>query len=120
MLALFVGHHGSVEACSWADDGRQVVSAGADMTLRVWNSENGEEMAVLEGSSDCASTANGDMLVTAGRNDALKIYRRGCASLTFFASGAISRISVSPDGKRIAAGDRLGSVYLLRIVPSEA
>jgi WD40 repeat protein len=40
----FAGHGGLVYACAYSPDGRRVVSASADRTLRVWDPESGPRL----------------------------------------------------------------------------
>ncbi|OHU84335.1 MULTISPECIES: pentapeptide repeat-containing protein [Pseudoalteromonas] len=67
------GHSGAVLACAVLGDGITVVSASADGTLRLWNSQTGECLKVLQGhqSSVTACTVLGDgrTIASAGGNE---------------------------------------------------
>lgn len=60
-----------------ADDQR-VVSASSDKTLRIWDLESGEAIAVLEGHAasvdGCAVTTDGKYVVSASVDDTLKVW----------------------------------------------
>jgi hypothetical protein len=49
-----VGHASGVNACAVTPDGRRVVSASYDSTLKVWDLETGRPLATLEGHADRA------------------------------------------------------------------
>ena len=48
-LGTLAGHTDAVEAVSFAPDGRRLVSAGSDKSIRVWDARTGETLAVLTG-----------------------------------------------------------------------
>src|SRR5437879_4273405 len=47
--AVLKGHEKEVYAVAFSSDGKLLVSAGADKTIRVWNLATGKEQAVLRG-----------------------------------------------------------------------
>lgn len=52
LTATLKGHKGMVNALDHAPDGRTLVSAGADRTVRLWDTERARPLAVLEGHTD--------------------------------------------------------------------
>ncbi len=51
MLTL-TGHRGDVHCAAFSSDGRFVASGGADHTVRLWQAEDGKELALWEGHTD--------------------------------------------------------------------
>jgi WD40 repeat protein len=69
-LLTFTGHKGvnppSIEACAFSPDGTKIVSGGSDWTLKLWNSETGEELSsfkVGEGIKCCSFSPDGSRVV---------------------------------------------------------
>jgi len=77
-----VGHTDKVTACAVTPDGRRVLSASKDSTLRVWDLETGRALATLEGHARAfAVTPDGQRLVSASWHRPLKVwdFKRACA-----------------------------------------
>ncbi|HEX7840280.1 MAG TPA: AAA family ATPase, partial [Kofleriaceae bacterium] len=78
LIRDLVGHADRVSACAVTPDGRRVISASWDRTLKVWDLESGRVLATLEGHagwvSACAVTPDGRCMVSASRNRMLKVW----------------------------------------------
>jgi WD40 repeat protein len=91
-----------VLSVAYSTDGRWLVSAGADSSVKVWEAETGQEilstrhMATPEG---VAFSASGDRLVSS--NGSMWDAQTGLSIPT--AWGRLSRAALSPDGDRLAA-----------------
>jgi len=44
-VATLTGHQSLVLSCAWSPDGRRIVSASRDGTLRIWDASTGIELA---------------------------------------------------------------------------
>jgi WD40 repeat protein len=79
------GHTHRVTACAVTPDGRHVVSASWDGTLKVWELWSGRAVATLQGQDNlltvCAVTPDGRHMVSASYDHTLKVwdFQRGCA-----------------------------------------
>lgn len=47
--ALLAGHQGAVSSVAFSTDGKHLLSGGADMTVRVWSTEDGSAVRTLSG-----------------------------------------------------------------------
>ncbi|HET7502486.1 MAG TPA: AAA family ATPase, partial [Kofleriaceae bacterium] len=72
------GHTSGVTACAVTPDGRNVVSASADETLKVWELASGRVVATLEchtsGVLACAVTPDGRHVISASADETLKVW----------------------------------------------
>jgi WD40 repeat protein len=107
------GHAGSVQACAVTADGRRVVSASHDQTLKVWDLDSGRELATLQGHASvvtaCAVTPDGRRVVSASADQALTVWDldsgRELATLQGQAAH-VTACAVTPDGRRVVSASR--------------
>ncbi len=52
LATVFDGHADGVRACAWSSDGRWVLSASDDKTLRIWDAASGAMVRELTGHTD--------------------------------------------------------------------
>jgi WD40 repeat protein len=131
-LATPTGHSSFVKACAYSPDGRHIVSASGDSTLKIWDAESGAELATLTGHSftllrrleievklaelatltgsrtvnACAYSPDGGRIVSASMDHTLKIWdAESGAELATLAghSNEVTACAYSPDGRRIVS-----------------
>jgi WD40 repeat protein len=114
------GHEAGVWACSVSPDGRRLVSASRDKTLRVWDLHSGEGLAVLRGHDrevrDCVVMPDGRRVVSASADATLRIWDIETGEVLATLAGHKARVlacAVSADGRRIvsASSDRTLRVW---------
>ena len=106
-------------------DGRRIVSGSDDGTIRIWNAQNGEELALLrghEGKVNCVSClADGRRIVSAsGRTVRIWDAQSGEELAVLHGnegdiaggSSLITSVSCLPDGRHIVSGSDDGTVRL--------
>jgi len=110
LVRTLTGHSDSVAGCAISPDGKKVVSASWDETLKVWDLESGDEMAILKGHSGwvkgCAISPDGKKVVSASDDKTLKVWdlESGGEILPLPGhSDSVNRCAISPDGKKVVS-----------------
>jgi WD40 repeat protein len=109
-LRTFIGHASSVSSVAFSANGRQIVSAGSDNAMRIWNAATGELLVSIFASSSetwLAMTPEGFFVSSPKGARMLKIVRGMKAFAVDHARGSIYR----PDLVQAKlAGDPTGKV----------
>ena len=77
-LITLTGHTGTVYSCRFSPDGKRIVSASRDDSVRVWDAETGKEQQALIGHTDpvrsCAFSPDGKRIVSASDDNTVKVW----------------------------------------------
>jgi len=96
-----------------------VASSSLDTTIRLWETETGRTLAVLEGHKDgvtsCGFSPDGNRLVSASIDGTIKLWnaRTGQLLASYPCQGDVHCCAFNPKNTLIACGDSGGNVYLL-------
>ncbi|MCK6458270.1 MAG: serine/threonine protein kinase [Planctomycetes bacterium] len=106
--ALLRGHEDPVSALAFTPDGKQVVTASYDKTVRVWEAVSGHELAVFQGHDEAVlSVGCGEGLLVSGAADGtMRLWapRTGGAVVTLRGDeDFLSAVAFDPQGAVVAA-----------------
>ena len=106
------GHIDHVLSIAYSPIGTRLVSASDDNTVRIWDSETGQLLSILNGHSgsvqSVAYSFDGSRIVSGSRDKTIPVWdaHRGqivCGPITGH-EGGVSSVRFSPDGKRVLSG----------------
>jgi WD40 repeat protein len=110
LLRILSGHTRAVFGCVVSPDGKWIVSASHDCTLKVWDAATGTEHLTLTGHTQsvngCAVSPDGCFIVSASSDKTLKVWdmATGAEQLTLTGHGGeVNDCAVSPDGRWIVS-----------------
>ena len=107
-LILPVGHKNKIDAVSYSPDGKLILSASWDNTVKLWDAETGVLLRNIEAHreevSDAQFSPDGSLFFTLSWDQSIKLWETVSGKLihNFFTEGdAVTGASFSPDGKRL-------------------
>jgi WD40 repeat protein/serine/threonine protein kinase len=118
------GHKSIVNSVAFSQDGRQLVSAGLDRTVRLWDMASGEQLAVLQGHTDEVLAAvfhpDGRRVASGGRDRSILLWDVATGEEVARLPGHtnyVFSLAFSPDGTTLASGSGDSTVRLWRTCP---
>ncbi len=106
-----IGHSDWIRALDYGPDGRLIVSASDDLSLRIWDIQSGGILRILKGHTDWVRDADwspdGERIVSVDRDGRLIIWDAETGDKIAEQSGRQSgylSVAWSPDGRQIAVG----------------
>jgi WD40 repeat protein/tRNA A-37 threonylcarbamoyl transferase component Bud32 len=118
-LQTFSGHTGSIWDVAFLPDGKSLVSASADGTVRRWDVDTGQEIQRLDHPMTVPSlalSADGCRLVTGCHDGKMRLWDLAAGRQLYCTPAAyinwIRGVSLSPDGLRALTSDSAGTIRL--------
>lgn len=122
-LRTFLGHDKPVVACVATPDGRSVLSASTDGTLRLWALKSGDCIARLKGHDDeltaCVVTPDGKIAISTSADSTVKLWdvaTRRCIDTLDNGGRWATTCAVALDGRRLVIGSDNGTISLWDLV----
>ena len=123
----FTGHASSVYGCAATRDGKRLVTASWDKTLRVWDLSTGHVLHTLKGHTAevtaCAVLPDGQRVVSSSADNTLKVWElsSGRELLNLAGHGGeVTACAVFPDGKHALSGARDKTLKLWDLATGKA
>jgi WD40 repeat protein len=124
--STLTGHLDTVWAVAVAPDGKTLISAGFDRTIKLWNLQTGKLLQTLTGHSDAvralATSPDGKIMASGSGDKTIKIWNLQTGELlrTLPAdpstntghSGPVWSVAISPDSKTLASGSYDGTIKI--------
>ena len=117
--AIFNGHISEVNSVSYSPDGKYVVSASKDETIRLWESSSGRCVRILEGHTDAVWSAsfspNGKYIISTSNDKTARIWESSSGRCIMILEGHTDRVTSSfflKDGKNVITASLDGTVRI--------
>lgn len=111
LVKTLTGHFDGVNSVSITSDGKKVVSASLDKTLKVWDLETGNDLMTLAGHNNKVNSVavfpNRLFAVSASNDNTLIIWDLTTGNkkrILYGHSSNVVTVAVLPDGKRVVSG----------------
>ncbi|MGD1909292.1 MAG: AAA family ATPase [Rivularia sp. (in: cyanobacteria)] len=108
LLRTLRGHNGAVLAVTVTPNGRYLISASKDHTIKVWNLQTGEELFTLSGHNDwvltLAVTPDSKQIISGSKDKTIKIWSLETGKELFTLKNhtrKVNVLAVTSDGKQV-------------------
>jgi WD40 repeat protein len=121
-VATLSGHRQGVRSIRLFAGDRRAISASDDSTIKIWSLETGNVEYTLNGHTSLITglrvSADGMWAVSCSWDHTLRLWDLDNRNevVTFRADAGLVDCDLTPDGRTLLAGDRLGQVHILRLV----
>jgi len=117
------GHTQGIRSVCFSPDGKRLLSASYDCTLRIWDVESGKELKQIQAHKPLYSAAfspDGKRIVSGGDDEAVRLWdaESGKELRKYPGHGTqVTSVAFFPDGRRVAATSWDGAARIWRVPP---
>jgi WD40 repeat protein len=115
-MMQFTGHTGFVWQASFSPDGKKIVTASADDTVRIWDVASGKSLVTITGHSDAVRgvvfSPDGKTVLTASADQTARIWDAATGQELLRLTGhtdLVGKAVFSPDGKTVVTTSEDGT-----------
>ena len=121
VVATFAGHQETVYGVALSGDGKQLLTASFDKSIKLWDVASAKELRTFGGEKghqnlvlDVAFAPDGQTFASAGSDNSVKIWDVPLAKAIreLACNDAVTAITTTVDGKSIAAGGKDGVIII--------
>ncbi|MCX7786850.1 MAG: caspase family protein [Spirochaetes bacterium] len=113
-----IGHSQEITVARFSPDGKYILSASDDATIKIWNFETGKEVRTFTGHAGSVKAAaffpDGRYIVSGGLDKTVRVWdiQTGKRVRTWLTYSDVLSVAISPDGGYIASGDKNGDIQI--------
>jgi WD40 repeat protein len=108
-----MGEPVAIRQLTFSQDGRLVMGVADDRTVRIWNTESGQQVQVLQEQTSVMQarfSAEGQSVVTVSANQVAKVWTVSSGATVQEFKQGVSTANFSPDSRRLVMGSRDGTM----------
>ncbi len=121
-VVLSSGHGANISALTFSPDGKYLVSASEDSTLRLWDPNTGAEIRTLRGHTNIvtalAVNADGTEIASASLDHTLRVWNAATGETLASLRGpapAVYLLKITPDSRSLITAETVSAGTVLRI-----
>ncbi|ETO02095.1 WD repeat-containing protein [Reticulomyxa filosa] len=122
LLLILQAHEDTVSSVEFSADGRNIVSASYDHTIRIWDAESGKQLQIFRGHTDRVFAArfslDGRNIVSCSNDGTIRLWNLNAENKVLQPksdSNKILSVNFSPDGKYVMSGSKDNTIGLLGV-----
>jgi WD40 repeat protein len=121
-IRIFKGHEGAVTACTFSPDGKYILSASEDGTVRMWEVETEKTIHLFKGHEGavtaCTFSPDGKYILSASRDGTLRLWDSSMDKevIHWKNESSLTCCAFHPNGQQVMTADENGRIHFLRVV----